>query len=303
MKSIPKFTLPESFNRDELIEEALEVVRYAEISMGIESSQNLTLRQNQTIDILEKLQKEQVKFSPKLDIYPITEESFKQRNVQPSNDLKAKMKNHNFYQVRIPITLFPKSGWAFTRLECWLEFCPEEENISERPVIHEIFPEDIWTEILRFQDNINLGLNENLVFKTEIDKIEGNWQKISNKALAKVAVKTENQANLVIGPFSYSLRRSEVMARGRFDVECFWRLDGSKYVAEEDVLLGLVLAVPKKRKKPVTAKGLLKTSHDFQIFTADIFKDWIPQFSEILKSWLNQGAFITYQEDWTNILS
>ena len=292
-----------SFHRDELLEEALEVIRYADVSMGKTPPQTLKEKQTHAVDILKKLQQETAKFSPKLDLRLITIKDFKERNIEPNHELKLKMKDNNFYEIKIPITLFPKSGWAFTRLECWLEFCPDEKNIHQRPIIYEIFPEDIWTEILRFQDNLSLGLNENLAFRTEIEKIEGQWEKLSSQAQGKVFVKAENKAHLVIGPFSYHLRRAEVMSRGRLDVECFWRLDGDKYVAQEDVLLRLVLKVPKNREKPINAKGVLKAYHDFQIWTSDIFKDWIPQFSDILKSWLHQGAFISYEEKWEDIIN
>ena len=111
------------------------------------------------------------------------------------------MKNNDFYLISIPVTLFPKAGWAFTRLECYLEFCPEENDANQRPIIHDIFPDNIWQEILTFEDSLNLGLDENLAFRAEVEKLEGNWKKLSGEAQAKLSANLGGKANLVVGPF------------------------------------------------------------------------------------------------------
>ena len=301
MEQIRNFTFNESFNRDELLEEALEIVRCADIPMGDTKKEIIEEGKAKTINQIEKLQKEQAKFSPRLDVIPLTNKNFQQRGIEPSDDLKARMKYNHLYLIQIPVTLFPLSGWAFTRLECWIEFCPDEEDANQRPIIHEIFPEDVWREILTFEDSLNLGLDENLAFRAEVEKLAGKWQKLSANTQAKIAANLGGKANLVVGPFSYRIRRAEILGRGRKNVEAFWRLDGNQHVQQEDVLLGVVLTVPKTRKQPVHAIGKLQAYHNFQISKADIFQDHLPHFSDLLKSWLGKGAPVNHEESWVKI--
>lgn len=302
MESVRHFTVEESFDREALLAEALEIVRYADVLMGSEEQpKELDTRKVQAIKGLQRLAEEQALFSPKLDIHHLTKEDFEERGIEPSYDLKAKIRNNHFYQVNIPVTLFPKSGWAFTRLECWIEFCPSEQDANQRPVIYEIFPEDVWSEIFRFQDQLSLGLDENLAFRAQVENLEGNWKKLSSKAQAKLAVRVGGRAGLVVGPFSYRTRRAKVMSRGRGNVESFWRLDGQDHVDSEDVLLGVVLMVPKSREQPLSAVGELKAYHDFQIWTADLFKDWSQDFPKALKALFGAGVVVSDKKEWQDI--
>ncbi len=295
------FTFNESFNREELLAEALEIIRYSDVTLSDKSSQVIDENKAQAIDLIDKLQNEQASFSPKLDVIPLTKEKFEQDNLKLVDDLEYRMKNNNFYLISIPITLFPKAGWAFTRLECHLEFCPEENDANQRPIIHDIFPDNVWQEILTFEDSLNLGLDENLAFRAEVEKLEGNWKKLSGEAQAKLSANLGGKANLVVGPFSYRIRRPEIYGTGKKDVKAFWRLDGTKYVQGEDVSLGVVLSVPKTRTLPVSASGVLRAYHDSQLLLSNIFKDWFPTFSSLLKSFFKKGSPVQSEQKWENL--
>lgn len=284
------FTIQETFDRQELLAEAMEIVRYADVELGPEAeAKDIDNRKAQAIEHLHKLGEEQASFSLKLDVRRLTRKDFEEQGIEPSRELKAKMKKNHFYQVGIPITLFPKSGWAFTRLECRVEFCPGETNVHQHPIIHDIFPDDVWADILSFEDHLVLGLDENLAFRAQVKELKGQWQHLSAAAQAKLAVQVGSGAKLVVGPFSYRIRRSNVRSRGRGNVECFWRLDGAEYIDEEDVRLRLVLMVPKDRLQPVNAIGELTAYHDFQLWSADVFKDWINDFGKAIKALFGAG--------------
>lgn len=296
------FTFNESFNRDELLAEALEIIRYSDVTLSSnQSPEEINEKKAQAIDTTKKLKEEQALFSPRLDVIPLTKEKFEQRNIQLPDDLEYRMKNNDFYLISIPVTLFPLAGWAFTRLECYLEFCPEEKDANQRPIIHEIFPEDVWQEILTFEDSLNLGLDENLAFRAEIEKLEGKWKQLSGDVQGKISANFGGKANLVVGPFSYRIRRSKILGRGRGNVQAFWRLDSNQYVQQEDVSLGVVLSVPKTRALPVFAVGQLQAYHSSQLLSSDIFRDWFPTFSRLLKSWFENGSPIEGSQKWENI--
>ena len=70
------FTFDESFNRDELLAEALEIIRYGDVTLSNKYSQVIDANKAQAIDLINKLQNEQASFSPKLDVIPLTKEKF-----------------------------------------------------------------------------------------------------------------------------------------------------------------------------------------------------------------------------------
>ena len=161
-----------------------------------------------------KLATEQAQFAPKLEVRRLTAKDFEARGMMPSPDLRMHMRQHDFYDVGIPVTLFPRSGWAFTRLECAMEFfCPDEVDLQARPTVYEIFPDDVWAELFKGQVQWAVGLDENLRFRAQAQVPTVRWQHLSAMARAKVAAEGKGQAQFVVGPFTYQLRRSTVRSR------------------------------------------------------------------------------------------
>jgi hypothetical protein len=301
MEDVQDFTVKQDFNRRALLAEAIEVVRYSD-DLGAERiSKGIEYARSRAIELLQKLDEEQANFSPKLDVRHLTGRDFEELGIEPSRALKAKMRQNDFFQVGIPITLFPRSGWAFTRLECFVNFCSNSGKVRDCPTVHDIFPEDVWIEIFDFQDHLELGLDEDLTFRAQVANIEGKWKSLTGAAKAKLAMRTGAGAQLVVGPFSYQVRRAQVRTRGRGNISSFWRLDSKAHVDEEDVRLGVVLMVPKARSQPVDVKGELKAYHDFQFWSADLWKDWWHYFDDAIKNLFQGGVVVTDTMVWQNI--
>jgi hypothetical protein len=276
------FTTTKIFNRDELLDEALEIVKFSEISLGKKKA--LKLNQQRAIVLLENLKEEQVRFSPQLAIRPLSIQDFDEQKITLSRELLAQMSSNNFYQVNIPITLFPKSGWAFTRLECNIEFCPNDSK--HRPIVHDLFPNDVWVDIMSLNTQLNVSLDHNLSFQPQ----------------PQTKLKLGLSGGFKAGTFSYHVRRPKILTRGRGDVSCRWRLEGKECVNDEDVILSVILAVPKTRKKSLDVVGSLTASHDFQMWSADIFKDYTQDFGKVLKPLFSMGIPIETTMVWENIM-
>lgn len=305
MESKTTFTIPESPSRDQYLAEAIEIVRYAGTRLGVHTQglTNESKKQREAIENLEKLQNESISFSPRLGITNLTIANFNKSGSQPSFQLQAQLDHNNFYQVSIPITLFPKSGWAFSRLECWIEFCPGETDPHNRPIIHDIFPDDVWTEILNFQSHLEVGIDENLDFKAVVSEPDTlRWKSLSSEANAKINLQIGGGTRLLAGPYSYRIKKADIRARGRGNVECFWRLDGNRFVDEVDVKLEVILMVPKSRKHPIHVSGKLRACHDFQVLTADLFKDWRSFFDDKIKTLFDRGVPISTSMEWKDII-
>lgn len=303
MENLRLFSSAEIYDRDDLINETLEVVRLSDLKLGDASSQkNNKSRTKEAFSAkLSALALETASFSPKLVVTEISEADFRRQGIEPSWDMQMKFKDYRFLQVTVPITLFPKAGWAFTRLECWIEFCQDETNNQNKPIIYDLFPEDQWKDILSFTDGFKLGIDAGMHFKAQSEKLSLNTEEFNGEASGGFGIDSGINSKLVVGPFLYNIRRPIVMARGRLNVQAFWRLDGNGYVGNEDVLLGLILMVPKNRRKEINAIGELRAYHDFQTWSADLIRDWGANLTEVIKSFFKSGAFIYDKKIWDKI--
>jgi hypothetical protein len=325
----PIYGLEQEVDTQQLLEEAIELVRFSDIDeeefweptlfygsdideeecweptptlfYGLE--QEVDPLKEKAIALLKGLKKEQVEFSPKLSVSPLTQEDCQIDAEQGLAEIKRKMREHDFYKVDIPITLKSAPDWAFSSLVCNIAFCPDEEDskqVHPLPTIHDIFPSDQWQEILNFQDSLTLGLDENLAFRAEVEKMEGKWQQLGGEAQAKLAVQVGGGMKLAFGPFSYRIRKAKIKSRGRGNVKASWELQGTEYVNEQDVILGVIVMVPKSRNKPISAIGALEVEHDFQVWSADLlhFKRF---FQGAIQQFLEGGAAIQKTQVWQDI--
>lgn len=298
MNVVCDFTFQELFDRSELLSEAIEVLMYEKIQLsGTQQAINQLEGKKAAIGLLERLSEEQATFSPKLDVRRLCVDDYNNCELEPSVDVSDKFKRYDFYKVRIPITLFPKSGWAFTRVECWIEFCPAEEAVDLRPVVYDLFPHDKWAKIISASPKLSLGLDTSLRFQAETKGVDI----LGNQIDGALSTNIEAGAGLVLGPYEYTIRRANIRTRGRLNVEAFWRLDGREHTDEEDICLEVVLMTPKRRKVVMHARGELRAYHDFQVWTADIFKDWLPHFGKALRSMLGNGIPVISTTKWPNL--
>lgn len=298
MKSDLHFTVKKNVGRNELLDEALEIIAYADVRLGEEkSSEAADAARHRLIDRISQLKKEQIRFSPKLDVRIVDAVDFQNSGKNISLDLQAKMQEYDFYQVNIPVTLKSRVGWAFTRLECEIQFCEEDTNSTQCPVVYDMFPKDKWLDVLKSGIDCTVTLNENMQFDAQIEKRTEPAQ-----VQAGVTFQAKSKSYLTFGPFRYRLRRPKIKTRGKLDTVCFWQMDGRESVDEENVLLGVMLMVPKKRTRPVNAAAAAIAYHDFQFFTADIFRDYFKEFDDKLKNLFTKGVPLEAHSCWEDFL-
>jgi hypothetical protein len=296
------FSIKTVDDRNDLLVEAIDRLKFSKTMLGGDNVKRSSTTNNPAeVDLFEKLNKEQILFSPKLDVQAIKKADFEKKGVELPIELRKKMGEQVFFRVIVPITLFPTSGWAFTRLESWLRLCPNEENSNKMVTIHDLFPSDAWTDVLKFQDGLQLGLDNQLNFKLSVDKIKGKFDSFDVVAEAQAGGDVGLSASLIVGPFAYRLRRSDVRARGKGNVECFWRMDGKDHVDQEDIHLDIIIAVPKTRQEQVELIGQARARHEFQPLLADVVKDWPRYFHQRMQSLFESGAPVTANMEWKNI--
>jgi len=87
-------------NRQQLLEEAIEIVRHADITLGDEiPEEEVDPLKNKAVALLQSLKKEQVEFSPKLSVYPLNREDYPPDARQLLTEIEQRMREHIFYRV------------------------------------------------------------------------------------------------------------------------------------------------------------------------------------------------------------
>ena len=202
-----------------------------------------------------------LEFSKVLEVLPLRKSDYEAQGLQVPTRIAAQMKNFRFYLVNVPITMVSLPGWGFVELECILEFNPLDEA-KDRPVAHELLPKEKWQDVVRANQGLQVGLDENLEFQTP---------KLVEQVLGKTGVNLAARATagLVLGPFEYRIRRPQIVARGVGNVKARWRLVGEQTIEREEPVLGIVLKVP-KHVRQVELIGVLKASGRFHNFTSEL---------------------------------
>lgn len=281
MPSMPTFTAKEDFDFQGLLEEAIEVVETAGASLG--KGPNRTTEARSLADSLSKLKQAQAFFAQRLTVRRLRAGDL---SANPAIAVGAQdwLKTHRYWLIQVPVTLMPAAGWAFSRLECWVGF-----SGGGNAKIHDLYPDEVWAQLMAVQTGFRLGLDESLSFKAQLPEPAATppGPTLPADLQGKIAINADGLLRLDLGPFDYSAERPEIMARGREGSDAFWRLDGKQHVHTSEPQLAVVLRVP-KGTGPVDAEGRVIAYHRFDLLGADL-ADWGGDMREKLRSFFSQG--------------
>ncbi len=255
---------------------------------------------NRLIELVAELGREVAEFSPKLAIVPLRKKLFADLHLKIPPYIANLLKRFHFYLVDFPITLFPKPGWGFERLECRVEFNPDHSS-TERPVAYQIFPHEEWQDIINAWQDLTVGLDENFEFKADSAQPTEQLLNLSPPAKAAIELKMAGKAGLILGPFNHYVRRPKILSRGRGNVKVMWRLEGEEKIMQTEPRLGVVLQVPKHVSR-IDAIGALAVFRNFHFFTSEL-RDVLDFLSKPAKNFLKSGAPGTDKKLWNDIVA
>jgi len=250
------------------------------------------------LELTSELGKEVAEFSPKLSVLPLKKTLFTDLKLEMPPYTVNLLKRFNFYLVDFPITLFPRPGWGFVRLECRVEFNPGRPS-AERPIAYQIFPHEEWQDILHAWQSLAVGLDENFEFKIDSAQLPEQQLNLNVPAKAAIELKMAGKMGLILGPFNYYVRRPKILSQGRGNVKVMWRLEGEEQIMQTEPRLGVVLQVPKHVSR-VDAIGAMAVFRTFHFFTAEL-GDLLDFLSKPTKNFLENGAPATDKKPWDDI--
>jgi hypothetical protein len=237
--------------------------------------------------VLRDLKAEKASFGLRPEVLPLDLAALEESGIAPDHRVRGLLERFHFYAVTFPVTLFPKRGWAFDRLECQIEFNPGEEA-QRRPVAHDIFPSSAWQTLARASMKLEVGVTEGLEFRTprlDVGLLAGD-------ASGKLAA----GAGFVFPPREYAIKRARIVSRGQDDCEIFWRLDDAKFFEDDTPRLGVILKVP-PGVEPVRAAGMLAAYRSFRLLSASL-GEIMDYMSERVRGFFEHGAPLVDRGEW-----
>ena len=113
----------ERFDAASLLDEAIRVATSVDEPLGSEGTEEGI--ESRTVKLLRTMKEEVASFPPRLgNVVPLRKADFIKYDLDPPQHVAKLMQKYDFYYAGIPVTLFPKAGWAFTRLECQVSLGP-----------------------------------------------------------------------------------------------------------------------------------------------------------------------------------
>ncbi|MBN2392720.1 MAG: hypothetical protein JXR84_18460 [Anaerolineae bacterium] len=241
---------------------------------------------------------ETAEFSPSLSVLPLRKKHFDAHNLDLPTRIDDLMRRYNFYLVRVPVTLMPRPGLAFTRLQCIIEFNSTEGD-ARRPTIHALFPTDEWQTIIQAHQGLEIGLDNRLTFKAALSDLQVEQGPLSGEADVLVAPGLVTSAGLILGKFNYSIKRPKIISTGEGNVKARWFLDSEEFFEREELWLGIVIQVPKDVER-VDAAGALLAYRNPRWLTGHL-SDVLELISTKSAQFFKRGAPIENTHLWTDI--
>ncbi|MFD1050197.1 hypothetical protein ACFQ1S_34090, partial [Kibdelosporangium lantanae] len=109
-------------------------------------------------DLIRGLAEDVVEFGGSPDVYPVPTAELPDAANASAAWLAARERRFTYWWVRVPLLLFPRKNWAFTRLEVRVEFNADEPDPLRRPKAFDILPNRRFDTVMRVGAEFNVGV-------------------------------------------------------------------------------------------------------------------------------------------------
>jgi hypothetical protein len=234
---------------------------------------------------LQGLRETKVTFgNPTDNLIRLTQELFDDVGVELTEIRRRQMREQfDFYYMTLTVSMQPKRGALFTRVECALDFGPKG---ADEPIVQTIFPRSEWKEVLGWGGGMNLALNGNLDWGAEVGVPDvAKITSLPGHVKANIANKDELKAFVVVPDYAFTVGRAEIAATGEGNSECFWRIEKPSLQKAQTVQLGVVFKVPKGTTS-IELTGLVAVEPSISWLVANVrnvFEDLSDKLQDLLR--------------------
>jgi len=281
-----KFTYDASgINRSDLLEKAARTVdefKWIDLSPG-GGSEAVTTPEAQ---LLRELDGDVARFSGFPVVRRISEDDFAEHGLKVPVRFEQLGKLYRFYWIGFPIVLIPKRNWPFHRLECLVEFNPGQGVGHLLPKAYQILPDKKFQELFRMNDGLEIRLGENFEFEASVE----------SKVKAAVKAKAAADLGIIVGPFSYSIKRALIDHTAVGLEKVFWRVEGTSFFQDDDLTFVVIAQVPSDTTE-VKIAAAMQVYRDFSLAAANVTAA-IENLGTWLKSFFQAGMPIRDTKTW-----
>jgi hypothetical protein len=270
-------------------------VRGLRFELG-EGSQTSSAAIEATARLLTQLNQEVAEFSAFPDIVELEERHFTEHGLTVPIQFKDLSKQYKFYWIYFPITLFAAPNMPFHKLECAVEFNPGTTDAHLRPRAHLILPDRKFQQLLELKDSIELQIDEDFEFSADTGALDVQVGQVKAKAKAGVEAKAAGKFGLMVGPFTYCLKKALIEHSPIGAEKVFWRLSDTTLFHEDEPTLIVVLQVPRTVKR-IEVAAAMQAYHQFNLAAAGL-AEALSYFRKRLATFFRKGAPIADRKVW-----
>jgi len=200
----------------------------------------------------------------------------------------------SFWWLRIPLLLFPRRSWGFTRLEVRIELSPTEQHPERRPKAFDILPNRRFDTLLKAKSEVMLGVGVDGHFAVEVPEVGVAIPGVGMGSVgAGASAKARIGGEVGVGPLAVRMVAARVDHTAEGLEKVFWRLDGAEFFEENQPELVVVLQVP-KGVETFDVVGVLQAYRRFNLFPAGL-QAAVRQLPEALRVFFSGGAPLSAQ--------
>jgi hypothetical protein len=235
-------------------------------------------------DLLRGLAEDSVEFGAYPDVLPVPILDLPNADRTSAAWQAALGDGFTFWWVRLPILLFPRKGWGFTRLEMRVEFNPDEPEPRHRPKAFDILPNRRFDTLVAAGVELNVGVGADGHFSVRTGEVPLPGGAAGASATAGVGA----AVRLDVVPIRFRMAKARVNHTAEGLEKVFWRLDGAEFFAENPPQLIVILQVPREAQS-VQLRAVMRAYRRFRFFPAGL-QAMIQQLPAALRKFFTQGA-------------
>jgi hypothetical protein len=277
--------------RGALLAEAREMIGGLESTLGDAPAPS----NGAAVRLLEQLNGDVAEFSAYPEVVRLEKKHFKAHGLAVPTQFDTLTKQVRFYWLRFPITLSAPQGLPFRKLECAIEFNPEESAGHLRPVAQTILPDEKFKSQLELSGQVDVSIGPKLEFEAGLPPVPIPLPIGSGSAAGAIDAKLAAKMGVVAGPFTYRLRKALVTHTGTGSQKVVWRLVEADF-AQDDSAFIVVMKVPRQVDE-IKIAGAMQAYHEFSLADAGLVGT-ISYFTERLRNFFRKGAPVTDTSVW-----
>lgn len=226
-------------DRQQLLHQAVNEINALNNHLG---NDDVVTVQSKQAQVLSKIMDDAVLLPDLPVMHKITDDQFVQNTYNLPIDVQQTLKKNNFYWLQIPVGVFTKEDWAYSRIEVGIVMNAVEGQ--DIPRAFRILPEKAFQQLFEWSAEGEVGLDANFNFSGKTAQYHFEYKGNELQLQAGAGANAEIKNKLVYGPLSFKIRKTLIDYAGKNTSMIKWVLDDTQTIQDVFDLIGII-QVPK----------------------------------------------------------